>query len=564
MPLARTFAVALVGVEGHPVEVEADLASGLPGLHIVGLPDAALAESRDRVRAAITNSGEPWPGQRMTVSLSPASLPKRGSGFDLANVKPRRAIITGMRNALVYCRISRDREGAGLGVQRQRQDCEELAHRLGWTVVGTHTDNDLSAYSGKPRPGYRALLDDLEAGRATAVLVWHTDRLHRSPAELEHYIGVCEPRGVVTHTVKAGPLDLATPSGRMVARQLGAVARFEVEHKSDRQQRAREQAVAEGRWVGGRRPFGYEADGVTVRPDEAAEVIRATHDVLAGVSLHAIARDLGARDVRTSTGRPWRREELRRMLMRPRNAGRIIHRGVVQDSVTACWPPLVSAEGHAEVVRVLSEPARRTSDGNGVRWLGSGLYRCGVCASTGTVETLRASATGGKTRYRTYRCKSNRHLARAAEAIDGHVSAVIIERLSRPDASDLLTAPGQSVDVAALHADATAVRGRLAELGELYGDGAIDVAQLRSGTTRLRARLDAIESELAAAARVNPLVGIVDAGDVGATWEALDIGRKRAVLDVLMVVTVLPSRRGRHPGGGYFDPATVRVEPRRP
>jgi magnesium chelatase family protein len=82
--LARTWSVALVGVVGHMVEVEADLAQGLPGLTLVGLPDAALSESRDRIRSALVNSGEPWPGRRITLNLSPASLPKSGSGFDLA------------------------------------------------------------------------------------------------------------------------------------------------------------------------------------------------------------------------------------------------------------------------------------------------------------------------------------------------------------------------------------------------------------------------------------------------------------------------------------------------
>jgi magnesium chelatase family protein len=83
MGLACTRSVALVGVQGHIVEVEADLAQGLPGFALVGLPDTALSESRDRVRAAVVNSGEIWPQRRITVSLSPASLPKRGSGFDL-------------------------------------------------------------------------------------------------------------------------------------------------------------------------------------------------------------------------------------------------------------------------------------------------------------------------------------------------------------------------------------------------------------------------------------------------------------------------------------------------
>jgi magnesium chelatase family protein len=84
MPVARSYAVGLVGLDGHVVEVEADLAQGLPGLTVIGLPDAALAEARDRVRAAVVNSGQPWPQRRITLALSPASLPKRGSGFDLA------------------------------------------------------------------------------------------------------------------------------------------------------------------------------------------------------------------------------------------------------------------------------------------------------------------------------------------------------------------------------------------------------------------------------------------------------------------------------------------------
>jgi magnesium chelatase family protein len=83
MALARTWSVALTGVIGNLVEIEADLAPGLPGLAIIGLPDAALSESRDRIRAAVLNSGEPWPQRRITLGLSPATLPKHGSGFDV-------------------------------------------------------------------------------------------------------------------------------------------------------------------------------------------------------------------------------------------------------------------------------------------------------------------------------------------------------------------------------------------------------------------------------------------------------------------------------------------------
>src|ERR1035441_9228141 len=83
MLLARPHSIALVGVQGHPVEIEVDIENGLVGLMLVGLPDTALREARDRIRSAVVNSKEHWPLRRITVGLSPASLPKRGSGFDI-------------------------------------------------------------------------------------------------------------------------------------------------------------------------------------------------------------------------------------------------------------------------------------------------------------------------------------------------------------------------------------------------------------------------------------------------------------------------------------------------
>ncbi len=84
MALGRAFSVAVHGLRGHLVEIEADISSGLPGVHLVGLPDAALQESRDRVRAAVTNCGNSWPMARLTLALSPATLPKMGSVYDVA------------------------------------------------------------------------------------------------------------------------------------------------------------------------------------------------------------------------------------------------------------------------------------------------------------------------------------------------------------------------------------------------------------------------------------------------------------------------------------------------
>ena len=87
MGYARVLCVGLVGVAGHVVVVEADLSPGLPVVVLTGLPDTALHEARDRVRAAVVNSGEQWPNRRITVNLLPAALPKHGSAFDLAKAR---------------------------------------------------------------------------------------------------------------------------------------------------------------------------------------------------------------------------------------------------------------------------------------------------------------------------------------------------------------------------------------------------------------------------------------------------------------------------------------------
>ncbi|WP_297619102.1 YifB family Mg chelatase-like AAA ATPase [Nocardia sp.] len=84
MPLGRAYSVAVAGVDGQLVEIEADIGQGLPSVHLVGRPDTTLQESRDRVRAAVTNTGEKWPDGRVILALSPATLPKVGSVYDLA------------------------------------------------------------------------------------------------------------------------------------------------------------------------------------------------------------------------------------------------------------------------------------------------------------------------------------------------------------------------------------------------------------------------------------------------------------------------------------------------
>jgi site-specific DNA recombinase len=459
------------------------------------------------------------------------------------------------RSAAIYCRISRDREGAGLGVDRQERDCRELASRLGWTVVAVHTDNDISAYSGKPRPGYQTLLAALEAGQADAVLAWHTDRLHRSPAELENYIEICERHGVPTHCVKAGVLDLSTASGRMTARILGAVARQEVEHSIERQKAAKLQAARSGKFRGGRRAFGFERDGVTARPSESAHVLDASRRVLHGETLGSIAREWNTRGITSSTGAQWTSIAVHHLLIRARNAGLVEHEG--EPIAKACWPAIVPEDTWRAVRVLLSDPSRRHPRSADRRWLGSGLFVCGVCGLTMRSASTTGSSNGPK--RPTYRCRGGAHLTRVAEPVDEFITAVVLERLRRPDVHLLLRAdPG--VDTAALSSEAAAFRVRLDELAALFAEGAVTGAQLAEGTARIRQRLTELEVTLARTVAGSPLNGFADAEDVQAAWGASAVSRRKAVIDVLMTVTLLPAPRGRRPGGHYFDADSLRID----
>jgi DNA invertase Pin-like site-specific DNA recombinase len=454
--------------------------------------------------------------------------------------------------AAIYVRISQDRAGAGLGVERQESECRALAGRLGWTVAEVYCDNDLSAFSGRRRPSYERMLADIEAGRITAVIAWHPDRLHRRSLELERYINACESRGVENQTVTAGIWDLSTASGRMVARTLGTAASFESEHKSERIRAARVQQAKQGRHHGGQRCYGYERDGVTVVPDEAAEIAAACEQVSGGVSLRAIARDMNARGVPTTTGKTWTSQQLRQTLMSPRIAGWSTHKGIIVG--TAAWPAIVTDDLWRNVEAILSNDARQTNKGAPPRWLGTGLYVC-TCGQ----RSMRASVTGGSKRY-TYRCnnshdKTVQHVTRDAVALDAFVEKLIIARLSRPGTVEKLLHRDERTDVAALRVEQAGLSARKDQAAAMFIDAKIDAVQLETITKVAEKRAAEIAATLAAAGWRSPLEPLAG-GDIEAAWEGLPLAQKRAILDAVADVHVLPTK----PTTRGFDPDGVRID----
>ena len=455
--------------------------------------------------------------------------------------------------AAVYVRISQDREGGGLGVQRQHEDCKRLAGQLGWEVVDLYADNDTSAYSGRKRENYERMLADIRSGRINGVLAWHTDRLHRNNRELLDYIDLSVERKLPTHTVTAGPLDLSTANGRAAAITLGAWARAESEHKAERIQRAHEQAAQQGRWRGGTRPFGYQSDGLALHPTEAPLLQDAYAAVRSGNSLASVMKAWNDAGVTTTTGKAWSYATLRQLLLRPRNYGASVHRGQVV--ATGQWEPVVDEVTWRAVAAILRAPGRRTSGSNQGRWLLPGLAFCGVCDDGETTVRTATGRSRGKS-HTIYKCRAASHLGRRAEYVDEYVRDTVLLRLARDDARDLLT-PADSDD-ADLSADADGIRLRIQEAEGLWSEGLLSTSKYRATVTDLQGALAELEARMGEYTSAPILAELIEADDPRQAWEELSWTQQRVVVDTLCAVTIMPTGRGK---ARTFDRSTVRIVP---
>lgn len=467
------------------------------------------------------------------------------------------------RPAAIYCRISQDRAGAGLGVDRQEEDCRRLAEERGLEVGEVYVDDDLSAYSGKPRLAYLRLLEDLRGGRFGTVVAWHTDRLHRSPLELEEYIKVCEEQGVATVTCKAGHIDLETPSGRAVARTLGAWARFESEHKSDRIKRAMQQVRDSGRFTGGQYPYGWRReDGSTkpphrVNPAEAAVIREAARRLLAGETLLGTAEAMNTAGHASPTGLTWNWTTLKQVLMRPKNAGLVLN----EDGETigpSQFPAILPEDQWRAVVAIVDNPDRKLKGPRHSRFLLSGLALC-PCGRTVRIKVVHSR---GKS-YRAYNCgtRGGGHPYKWQGPLDEYVTAMVLAYLERPDnlraLSEAAANDGQAEERESLSVQADTLRRRRDAAAESYAAGKMPLATLERVTESIASELEAVEARQVALVSGGALSAVLTGGDIRSAWEAASTDQRRAVIDALSTVTVLPTPRT---APRRFNPSTVRID----
>ncbi|WP_345699137.1 recombinase family protein [Kitasatospora terrestris] len=526
--------------------------------------------------------------------------------------------------AAIYCRLSSDPTGRAANVQRQEADCRALAKELGWTVVDVQIDNDISAYAGKPRPGYRELLHGIRTGQIDAVLAWHTDRLYRRLPDLEDLVKAVQERNVMIRTCKAGIIDLSTASGIMTAEIQASVSKHEVAHLIERVKAAKDAAAAKGAYRGGPRPFGYEADGRAPRGfvcpscgsregfgndrtcqgcgtrsinepgSEAWYTEQATLAIVDGESLRSICRTWAEAGVRTvprrfrqedgTRGEPesreWKPEELRKLLLRPRNAGLLEVSAIGLDGKRrseiagqADWPPIVDEETWRACKAVLENPARRTTTGNGRVWLLSRLAHCWCGApvrggSKGVGGNTKAQKLG-RASLPAYRCTEGpSHVIRDAHRLDEFITDLVVERLSRPDAAELHLKP---VDAAEPHTDlarkAGILRTKLDTIAADFAEDLITRQQMLDMTAITRQRLNAVTAQMGGRASTSVLASLPlgDGAAMGELWPTLHLDRRRQVVEAVVSIVINKSRRGRPKGyrpgidTSYFDASTIDV-----
>jgi len=464
-----------------------------------------------------------------------------------------------MVRVAVYARISDDREGKSLGVQRQQDDCCRLLVQRGWTLGGMYVDNDVSAYKRHARrPAFQRLLADLEEAAVGGVVVYDLDRLARQPRDLERLLDVYDGRTGLAFATVTGDVDLGSPDGRVMARVMVAFANKSSADTGRRVARKHLELAQQGKPVGGGpRPFGFERDRVSICPDEARVLRDAAARVLSGESLTSVAKSMTRAGCRTSTGKDWTYAGLRQTLLSPRVAGFRRHRGILLrdaagEPVQAIWQPILDRETYEGLAAVLTRLERRTSPGRRpgrVKYLLVGLLRCGRCGQRlyGR-RNSRASSPGA---VPTYTCDSPRGCRGCRISmswVDALVTDAVQARLAAADLPEVEAEPWHGVERLA------ETREQIREVMAAFTERRLSAGVVFPAVERLEAEADSLEAERLghAAAQQRPIAPLFE------DWLNLDLPRRQAVLMTLMKAVVVRPAAGRD-RNQTKDPARVEI-----
>ncbi|MGH3095118.1 MAG: recombinase family protein [Streptosporangiales bacterium] len=471
------------------------------------------------------------------------------------------------RAAALYCRLSYAPDGSLEKVERQEADCRALADRLSWNIAGVYPDNSRSAWQrNRKRPAWDAMLAAIEAGDVDGIIVYHGDRLIRQPFDLERLLNLAKDRAIQL-AAPSGVRDLTNPEHQFILRIEAAQACKSSDDTSRRVLRGWQARAERGRAVGGgKRPFGYGTptgedsprtgrplyDTTKQVPEEAAVLREAVERLMAGQSQGGVLAWMNTVST-TSQGNRWSNKSLHNLLVSPRIAGIVDHKGTMYEAV---WDGIVTPEEWEDVKTILRGNAETWPyQGRERRYMLSGVAECSGCS-----HTLRTKPSGGRNRKtaRLYHCvnKDCPHpVSRNVEHLDEYVTGRVLRRLNEPDFVASLhadsTTPGIGAEITTLERRKTEAKQTLENLADHPEVSAELVAKSLASfdekITQLRNRLEATSRQRLLARM---------AGVTREQWETEPVDVQAETVRALFHVVVLPAT-WRGPG---FDPKSVRME----
>lgn len=464
--------------------------------------------------------------------------------------------------AAIYTRIS-DKDPRVEAMADQEKRCRVLAAREGYEVVTVLSDDGISAWSGKARPGWLKLTDGIRGKKFDVILAVAEDRFARSSEEKMGLQSACVQAGIIWHTIGGGRVDPATAGGALMSTITGAVAQYESTIKSERVRGSVERRLAKGEALGGARAFGY-LDSTTVDPEEATLIRDAYRMIKDGSAIYAVAKMLTASDYKTARGGDWTTSTVRAMLKRPRYAGLLAYKGeIVSDTL----PGIVSREDWDAVQAILKDPSRGSRKGSPQRHLLSGIARCLTCGAPLIHSVASTKVKGKRYSYDIYRCgktiaqrgDGRIHVSIRSEGAEDRVVTSVLESIGRGEMPEGIT----SGDLQDMQAKLSVLADQITRAYDLLLDSSL------RGQDKIKNRIRTLEQEVTALEQQrNEALSDGAIGDVFAAlrsyvmeagegkswpymverdlalqaWDKLGLERQRVILRGGYTITVKPGR----------------------
>jgi site-specific DNA recombinase len=467
----------------------------------------------------------------------------------------------------IYVRLSSASDE--LGVKRQEKAARALLKMRGWKLAKVYVENNTSASGKVKRPVYDELMRDAKSGVIDCIVVWSLDRLTRSVRETLDVIELYNDHDVPLVTVQGG-LDTTNYIGQMVITILAAVARQELDARHARQLEERVQKAELGHvHGGGKRPFGYDDDRMTIIESEAEVIREAARRVLAGESLRSVSLDFTSRGIVGSSGTAFNGARLKQVLIGARISGRREHwqakkKGDKRPTLApivgdAQWKPIISADD-SDALRLVLTRDTRPEGATARKHLLPGFLQCSLCKRPMQSMTMHSKTAAGEKRIvPSYGCATKPGEKCRKVVVAARVEEVVVTRLlTLLDDSGMRKRLHDRVGVSReLMSQLARDEQRLVQLSIDDEDGKLTPAEFKARRAVVVKRIDAARRSVEASVQDAALFKLLAGDDIELTWEALTLDQKRAVMTSFIerIVIAPPSKSGR-----TFDVERVQIE----